>query len=351
MGAHSIRLLCQECGSAVLLAGERFTCTCGREIGRARDGLAEVPPPTPYWGEIPQKDMQEFLAESRRQGWRRVIKKFDPDFRDSVLKPERAAFQDVLPVADGSCILDVGAGMGCLAAELARRHRVVALEGVAERAEFIALRKAQDAIENLSVVNADLNSVRFDADQFDVIVVNGVLEWVGLFNTELAPDTAQVRFLQRLRQALTPHGYIYLGIENRIGWNQLLGHTDHSGLPYTSLMPRFLASVACRHATHRSKCNLGYRTYTYTFRGYRRLFRRAGLGIRTTWIAPQGYNLPTELVPINQAAIEQYTAAWQNPNLTWKTRARNTAKKLMAHPALWRYFGSDFVFLLERTDA
>ena len=314
--------------------------------------MAVIPPLTPYWGEITQDQMQAVLENARGQGWRVALRSVDPAWQDNVMKPDRAAFQDVLPVPDGSDILDVGAGLGCLSMELSRHHQVVALEGVSERARFIDLRRQQDGLSNLCVVNADLNTTRFDAGQFDVIIVNGVLEWVGLFDTSLSPGAAQVRFLERLRHALKPGGYIYVGIENRIGWNQLRGAQDHSGLRYTSLVPRFVADFICRrHVHYRSDNNLGYRTFTYTHRGYRRLFRQAGLQIQTTWIAPLGYNLPVYLIPLNRRAIQIYTSHWDNPPLDWKSRIGNRLKKWMARPAVWRSFGSDFVFLLERSDA
>jgi len=296
--------------------------------------------------------MQEFLEKSRRSSWREVIHCMEPDWQDNIMKAERAAFQDVLPVPDGSDVLDVGAGLGCLSVELARHHRVVALEGVPERAQFICLRKEQDHLDNLRVLNADLNAIRFDSDQFDVIIVNGVLEWVGLFDTSVSPDAAQVRFLERLRTALKPNGYIYIGIENRIGWNQLRGCLDHSGMPYTSLVPRFIASLICKHHNqYRSNHNAGYRTYTYSFKGYRQLFGRAGLVIQSTWIAPLGYNLPTYLIPLNQTAIDIYTWHWYAAPVSLKVRVTNLIKKLMARPSVWRQFGSDYVFLLERRNA
>jgi SAM-dependent methyltransferase len=314
--------------------------------------MAVVPPLTPYWGEVPQSEMHAVLNRSRAEGWREVIRSSPPDWQDNVMKADRAAFQDVLPIPNNSDILDVGAGMGCLAVELSRRHHVVALEGVSERAQFIALRKQQDHLENLRVLNADLNATEFDANQFDVIIVNGVLEWVGLFDTSVSPDTAQVRFLDRLRRALKPGGYIYVGIENRIGWNQLRGAFDHSGLRYTSLVPRFVADmISRRKAQYRSAENVGYRTYTYTHRGYRRLFRRAGLEIQSTWIAPLGYNLPTYLIPLNQAAIDIYTAHWYNAPVNLRVRINNKLKKLLARPVMWRQFGSDYVFLLARRNA
>ncbi len=313
-----------------------------------QNGAAVVPPTVPYWGEIGLEEMNALLAASESSGWREAVRGVSPGMRDNIMKADRAAFQDVLPIPDGSSVLDVGAGMGCIATELAARHRVTALEGVPERARFIACRKRQDGLTNLTVLNTDLNRVRFDRAQFDAIIINGVLEWVGLFDLTVKPDEAQVRFLRNLREALKPTGFVYIGIENRFGWDQIRGARDHSGRRYTSLMPRFVARWVCRRGSgYRAPLNKGYRTYIYTYHGYQRLFRRAGLAIDTTWIAPLGYNLPTRLVPLRRAAIDRYAASrWIHPPVGWRHRVKNEVKRLLARPLLWRVFGSDFVFLL-----
>jgi len=345
-----VRVVCQ-CGRAVELAGTSFVCSCGTKLGYIADGLAVLPPPAPYWGEISQDEMRELLAVSLRDGWRQAMHALPP-MQHNIMDPERAAFQDVLPIPDNSFLLDVGAGLGNLSVQLSKNHRVVALEGVPERAQFIALRKRQDSLHNLQVVNADLNAVCFAPSQFDVIVVNGVLEWVGLFDRSMDPEDIQRRFLQRLRNALRPGGFIYIGIENRIGLDMLRGGRDHSGVPYTSLLPRRLADYVCQHGVgFRSPFNTGYRTYTYSYYGYKRLFRHCGLEITSAWVAPYGYNRPITLVPMNKAAIDLYVAwNWQCPPISFRAAVKNHLKMLLGSPLMWKLFGSDFAFLLRSRD-
>jgi SAM-dependent methyltransferase len=352
MEEPAVALLC-GCGKRVPLTADRFDCACGASLGYMVDRLATVPPPAPYWGEIPQDEMAQFLNACEAEGWRQAVQRLSSGMQDNICDPDRAAFQDLLPIPDGSSVLDVGAGLGGLAVALARRHSVVALEGVPERARFIALRKRQDGIDNLTVVNGDVNKVRFAELLFDAIVVNGVLEWAALFDTTAPPHVIQRRFLSHLRQSLKPGGVIWLGIENRIGWDNIRGAIDHSGRRYTSLMPRSLADYVCRRGVrYRADLNVGYRTYTYSYYGYRRLFDRAGLAIRSMWVAPHGYNLPIDLVAINKAAVHLYVSRnWAHPAINWRGVVKNAVKRILSRPSLWRLLGPDFAFLLERSDA
>jgi hypothetical protein len=185
--------------------------------------------------------------------------------------------------------------------------------------------------------------------QFDLIVANGVLEWVALQDLSASPSAVQLVFMHRLRELLAPGGRIYLGIENRYGWAELRGALDHSGLPYTSLMPRFLARWACaRSGSYRSHFNVGYRTYTYSHRGYTRLFEQVGLSIENTWVATGGYNQPSKLVPLDAAAIRFATRTRPRPAGAgaWM---RQQAHAWMARKWIWRWIGSDFAFLLSPT--
>ena len=349
--AGSFRLQC-ECGRGVSVGAdeERFVCACGRGLGVRRGGVAAIGASTAYWGELPQAQMQAVLEEGARVGWRRAVDALLPEpLRAYVADPERAAFQDVLPLPPTARVLDVGAGWGGIAAALARHYEVVALEGVAERARFIALRRQQENLTRLTVIQGDLHKVPLGLRQFDFIVANGVLEWVALQDPSASPPAVQLIFMHRLRELLAPGGRIYLAIENRYGWSELRGALDHSGLPYTSLMPRFMARWVCaRSGTYRSHFNTGYRTYTYSHRGYARLFEQVGLSIENTWIATAGYNHPARLVPVDSAAIRFATRTRSRPAGA-RAWMRQQARAWTAREWIWRWIGSDFAFLLSPT--
>ena len=72
--------------------------------------------------------------------------------------------------------------------------------------------------------------------------------------------------------------------------------TTHRDLPEQSLGPVSRKTNLkaewnrCGHSTQ------GYRTYTYSPRGYVKLLREAGFDSVDLWWPPQGYNLPHELI-------------------------------------------------------
>lgn len=337
------------CGEMLPLEGERYLCPqCGRELGWRKEGIPLLGKPIAYWGEVSQATMQRLLAEMQQGDWRDAVKRLTPaSLHDYILSPLRAAFEDVIDFPPDARILEVGAGLGGIATELARKYQVVAIEGVWERTRFMAMRAAQDGLTRFQALNGDINSIPFAPEQFDAIVVNGVLEWTAMAELQGDPASVQVRFLQRLRHLLKPGGMIYLAIENRMGWSELRGAPDHSGLPYTSLMPRFLARWVCaRSQRYRSAFNVGYRTYTYTYFGYRRLFRRAGLEIKTTFVSPNGYNLPVKMIPLHQEAIAFASRMdWPMPSL--RSRLRHGLIRMLGQEWFWRWTGGDFAFVLQ----
>jgi hypothetical protein len=230
---------------------------------------------------------------------------------------------------------------------------VVALEGVWERARFIALRKEQDKLDRLQVVNSNVMTAELGEAQFDLIIVNGVLEWTALYR-DGDPRDVYKDVLIRLRRLLRPGGRIYLGIENRFSYRQFLGEPDHhSELRFTGLVPRPIADWMCRHARSHFRSELnrrGYRTHTYGYRGYRQLFARAGLAIHSAFYCRYGYNCPIEMIPMEAPALRFSASMHTRPPRAIQQKARALAKRLVAQPRLCKLLGEEFVFLLGATD-
>lgn len=345
--AASLQLQC-GCGSEVSFRDGAAVCgACGQRLGAECDGVFELGAALPYWGELPQHEMQALLHQAEVSGWRSAVHdRLAPRLADYITGRSRAAFRELLPLREGARVLSVGAGWGSLAAPMASHYNVVALEGVTERARFIALRRRQDQLSRLTVIRGKMQQACLAPRQFDAVIANGVLEWSALEDLHDPPRQVQLRFLVRLRELLRPGGFVYIGIENRFGWPALRGAVDHSGMRYTSVMPRFLAHQLClRGRGYRAASNAGFRTYIYSYRGYRRLFAEAGLQIEASWVSPGGYNCPTRLVPLHPDAIRFATRRRQ---ALWP---RAWLKATVAQVWIWRWLGSDFVFLLRATAA
>jgi hypothetical protein len=166
------------------------------------------------------------------------------------------------------------------------------------------------------------------------------------------PRDLQLRFLEKMRLLLKPSGFLCVGIENRIGAEVIRGAVDHSGWPYTSLMPRRVADVWCRYKQrrYRSGANLGYRTYTYSLSGYRKLFREAGFASTAAFHAWDGYNKPSLLLPLKSPKpLIHFAAGRHLKRSDWAGRFRKLAMKTAAKTSVWSKLASEFVFLVYKT--
>jgi SAM-dependent methyltransferase len=299
------KLRCLRCGAHLAIDPGRCVCpACAAEWPIVR-GIARFAAP-PYWGEMPRPEASDLVADAERRGWRQAVERRFPagDMRISILDTQRAAWLPLLGLGPEAVALDVGSGMGAITHALARGvGEVYSLEAVTERVEFTRARLSQEGLGNVHLVQGSALSLPFHEGMFDLVVVNGILEWVGEWEAEGSPRQAQLRFLRNVAKLLKPAGVVVIGIENRFAYSSILGAMDHSGLAYTNLMPRRVASWWLRrHARdhHRTQLNARreYRTYTYSAAGYRALLGEAGLGSTRFFWADPGYNQPYHLIPL-----------------------------------------------------
>ena len=274
-----IEFQCPTCAGTLVRAADTFECARCGVAARWEDGIVAFEGTGDYFYDVfPRADMEAFLEHADRASWAEAFyelqRKFvDKDLFRLFLESDRGGWKFLLPIGPDATVLDVGCGWGNIALALARNCReVVAVELTRERLRaFRGLARAE-GLDNIVGVHADVGGVLpFPDGSFDIVVVNGVMEWI--------PETRKGRpwqihrtFLQEVGRVLKPRGVVYLAIENRQAYTYLRQVEDHTGLLWGSLLPRLLSDLYSRW-----KLGKPYRTYTYTLSGYRRLFRAAGL--------------------------------------------------------------------------
>jgi SAM-dependent methyltransferase len=220
--------------------------------------------------------------------------------------PKKASFYLSLTTPTQGVAIDIGAGSGVIASELARRfERVIAVEQDEKWARFMTHRFRQDGLA-VDVLQGSAFRLPPTVTNADLAVVNGVLEWVAFGDSPEAkagtPRDVQIAFLNTLRSALRPGGRIGIAIENRFHFEYFRGASPHGELPYVAVMPRPLADAVTRR-----RQGAPYRTWIYGARGYARLLRDAGFVRPQIFAALPSYHRPELFVPLERTdAIRPY---------------------------------------------
>lgn len=295
-----------------------------------------------YWGKASEEKLAKAIKVIEKKGWDEFRTSY-PDTFDATFEENRADWRFVVPLFEEATVLDIGAGMGRISIPLARVvKKIVAVDNSFLRVKFLKLRAAKENLENIEVCVADIFDLPFEQESFDLIVMNGVLEWVGATDRYQNPRDAQIASLEVCRRLLKPGGHLYIGIENRFALAYLRA-VDHSGLRFTSYLPRWLADFYLK--LRKSK---RYDTYTYTKRGYEKLLQQAGFSSHEFYLAYPGYNLPRLMIPHGNLSAFAYAVKTFLPAGGWKRKVARLLARSSALLRVYRYFFFSFGIVVKK---
>ncbi|MBN1483921.1 MAG: class I SAM-dependent methyltransferase [Chloroflexia bacterium] len=224
-------------------------------------------------------EFQKRVELAKSQDWRAAARQFaettsHPEYQlEYVTNEARADFRFLLPIDGDSTVLDIGSGWGNIATAFARTcGQAFALDVSLEHLQMVQVRARQEGLSNVVPFRADATHLPIPPGSLDIALMVGVLEWVAWGRNDGAPKKLQSRALGEILDALKPGGTLYIGIENRFGFNYLLGSRDpHTGLRFITILPRVLANLYSLAARKRP-----YREWTYSLRDLNNLLHQAG---------------------------------------------------------------------------
>ena len=239
---------------------------------------------TKYWCNVSPGVMRKVIMEiTKGNDFHETVMKYLPECKDHFCCDYRADAGLLLSIDKDSIVLDAGAMWGGLTIPIACHCReIYAVDQTLETLEMLSLRAKKENISNIKLLNCSLQKLPFKDNYFDCVILNGVLEWVGMeqdviveemWNNKFcnvkhlkkSPRDMQLQVLKELRRVLKNNGTLYLAIENRLALKHFTGSPDpHMNIPWVTIMPRGIANIITR-----IKKGIDYRTYIYSISAFK----------------------------------------------------------------------------------
>jgi ubiquinone/menaquinone biosynthesis C-methylase UbiE len=195
-------------------------------------------------------------------------------------------------------VLEIGTGGGGIACVLAGQAKeLVAGDCDAGTLERVAQRPDYQA-SPFPLVSLDAIALPFEDNSFDLVLLNGVLEFMGCREGLLSPLEYQRMALREVERVLSPGGTLYLGIENRLYPNCVFGD-PHTHQPLVAWLPRKLADWYSQRRDGRP-----YKNWIHSYWTLRKLLREAGFQTFKSFVPLVSYQFPRCYMPVNASFAE-----------------------------------------------
>ncbi len=250
-----------------------------------------------YWNTIPKDDMGSMLKIAKKD-YKKAINMLDIDNygKDYILNEKKrgkiSKIVEKYNTKKNAKLLDIGAGYGAVSLSLARKFNTTSVDVNKETLQFVKYRANQEKVKiKTKRINNLIHGLPFKNKEFDIIVMNGVLEWTPC-RLEGNPRKIQLEILKNINKKLKQKGFFFLAIENRYAKDWFKGKKSHTQIKYIDLLPRKLADIVCNRKKGHS-----FRTYIYSRKGYKKLLSEAGFKIKKIYTAYPTYQKPEKIYP------------------------------------------------------
>ncbi len=277
--------------------------------------------------------MREFKGSHNRKEFKSKYKSYEDINRGRFL----ANFLSGKVVLEESYVLEIGCNTGAISLGLAEKTKFISCGDISKKAiDELNIKIKKRKLKNISATQLNALSLPYKENSFDIVILNGVLEWTPTSNKG-NPRNIQVNILKEVKRVLKKKGLVYLAIENRYAMNYLLGKRDHSSLRFISFLPRWMADIYSRIVHKHS-----YREYLYTHRGYEQLLEEAGFNETEFYTGIPIYQYPSHIIKltnkkeIGDAIEKDYKGIFR------------FGGKLLAKIGLYKYFGHNFIILAKK---
>lgn len=170
----------------------------------------------------------------------------------------------------GKSVLDLGCGYGGISMVLKESAlKVCSLDMDIARLFRLEGRLSKSGVRGVFAVCSDVSELPFAGNSFDLVILNGVLEWAG-YGKQEDPFLLQRKALREAFRVLKKGGKLYLAIENRFYPFNIL-KDPHVRLPLVAVLPFKLSNMISRLLSGRP-----YRTPLYSYHGLKRMVEEAG---------------------------------------------------------------------------
>jgi ubiquinone/menaquinone biosynthesis C-methylase UbiE/uncharacterized protein YbaR (Trm112 family) len=265
------QLVCPGCHAPLCLENDHLRCVICNESFPIASGIPCFAKAESAWRFPLSASSSRMIEVAREQGWRASLSMADKDKAAWIGGFGRFPLS-ILASPKGR-VLDAGCGWGGLSFWLVKEFtEVYALDSQLDGLQFIDIRLAEDGVENMFPVQGNLLSLPFPDRFFDLVLLNGVLEWVGTFSKEHSPTMLQEIALREMARVLNRDGILYIAIENRFGLQYFAGYKEeHTGLRFLSLLPRRVAN-----SYHKYRRGTEFRALTHSHRAMTRMLKKCG---------------------------------------------------------------------------